>query len=70
MRILGMVCLLGLLTPGLFGEDAQDVLKVSFVNPYTKAQTLAKEKNRLFFVKPVYGGLNKEGAADYRCGTW
>ena len=51
----------------LFGQDNT---KIRFVRPFAKAFAEAKEKNRMIFLKPIYGGLDAEGAEDYRCGRW
>lgn len=47
-----------------------DTRRIDFVRPFPVAQKQAQAENRLLFVKPVYGGVDQLGAADYRCGRW
>lgn len=49
---------------------AGDSLHVDFTLPFEKALKKAKKENRLLFLKPIYGGVDEEGANDYRCGSW
>ena len=43
---------------------------IDFVRPFPVAQKRALAENRLLFVKPIYGGVDQLGAANYRCGRW
>ncbi len=47
-----------------------DTRGIDFVRPFPVAQKQAQAENRLLFVKPIYGGVDQLGAADYRCGRW
>lgn len=49
---------------------AGDPLHVRFTLPFEKALAKAKAEKRLLFLKPIYGGVDREGARDYRCGSW
>lgn len=65
-------------TPPATTAPAQDASRraggdpshVEFTLPFADALAKAKAENRLLFVKPVYGGVDGEGARDYRCGSW
>jgi len=50
--------------------NAGDTRKIDFVLPFEKALQKAREEKRLLFVKPIYGGVDQQGAEDYRCGSW
>lgn len=43
---------------------------VHFVRPVTAAVERAKAERRLLFLKPVYGGMDAEGATNYCRGQW
>jgi len=70
--------LLGSAAPASAGEvpttapvaNGGDTRRVHFVLPFKEALAKAKREKRLLFVKPIYGGVNEEGAKDYRCGSW
>jgi len=49
---------------------AGDARRVPFVLPFSEARARAQESKRLLFLKPIYGGVDARGAADYRCGSW
>ena len=51
-------------------EDPGENRKIDFILPFEKALAKAKKEKRLLFLKPIYGGVDKEGAKDYRCGSW
>ncbi len=54
--------------PAMAGDG--DSRRIDFVRPFPVAQKQAQAENRLLFVKPIYGGVDQLGAADYRCGRW
>lgn len=43
---------------------------VRFVRPVATAVARAKAERRLLFVKPVYGGMDADGADSYCHGQW
>ncbi len=43
---------------------------VQFVVPVAKAREVAAQERRLIFLKPVYGGMDADGAMSYCWGTW
>ncbi len=51
-------------------KNPGDTRRVPFVLPFADALEKAKAEDRLLFVKPIFGGVDVEGAADYRCGSW
>ena len=51
-------------------EARGDTNKIRFTLPFKRALAKAKKENRLLFVKPIFGGVDEEGAKDYRCGSW
>ena len=53
--------------PAAAGGDPR---KIDFVLPWAKAVEQAKADERLIFLKPIYGGVDEDGARDYRCGSW
>ena len=48
---------------------AGDTRRIEFL-PFDEALAKAKAEKRLLFLKPIYGGVDEEGARDYRCGSW
>ena len=72
ISILAATFLLSVTTPfaAKTAVEAGDPTKVDFILPFKEAHKKVKKKKRLFFVKPVLGGVDEEGALDYRCGTW
>ena len=50
--------------------EGGDPRLVEFVVPFERALEIAKEENRLLFLKPIYGGVDEAGYRDYRCGSW
>ena len=48
---------------------AGDTRCIEFL-PFDKALAKAKAEKRLLFLKPIYGGVDEDGARDYRCGSW
>ena len=76
-RLAILVFLLASAAPLCAAEEAAptpknhgDTRRVSFVLPFADALEKAKKEDRLLFVKPIYGGVDKAGAADYRAGSW
>ena len=68
-----LVSLFGLaLAPGAQSQEqaAGDSRRVHFTLPYKKALARSQAANRVLFLKPIYGGVDSEGAKDYRCGSW
>lgn len=71
--------LLGLSSP-VFAEEAPapveakpaggDARRITFEPTFADALAKAKREKRLLFLKPIYGGVDAEGAKDYRCGSW
>lgn len=53
-----------------YAQEEGDPRHIKFTLPFEKALAKAKAENRLLFLKPIYGGVNEEGARDYRCGSW
>jgi len=51
-------------------SQAGDTRRVEFVLPFERALEIAKEENRLLFVKPILGGVSEAGYRDCRCGSW
>ena len=51
------------------GSEGGDPRHIEFI-PFEEVFDRAREENRLVFLKPIYGGVDAEGAADYRCGSW
>ena len=51
-------------------RNAGDTRRVDFVLPFEAALAKAKAENRMLFIKPIYGGVDPDGAKDYRCGSW
>ena len=49
---------------------AGDPRHVAFVQPFEQALARSRSENRMLFLKPVYGGMDREGAEDYRTGQW
>ena len=47
-----------------------DPRRINFTLPFKKAMAKAKAENRLLFLNPIYGGVDKIGARDYRAGNW
>ena len=43
---------------------------VTFERDLDRVFVRAKEENKLVFFKPIYGGVDAEGAKDYREGCW
>ena len=43
---------------------------VEFTLPFDVAIEKARSERRLLFLKPIYGGVDEAGAADYRLGRW
>ena len=50
--------------------DPGDPRHIEFTLPADAAFKLARDENRLLFLKPIYGGVNQTGYADYRAGSW
>ena len=67
MKELAALALLA--APLLADENRGDTRHVEFL-PFAEALARAQDEGRLLFLKPVYGGVDDAGAADYRCGTW
>jgi len=51
-------------------EPGGDSRRIRFVLPVKTARAQAKQQRRLLFVKPIYGGVDRAGYKDYRCGSW
>ncbi len=47
-----------------------DNRKIKFTLPARDAFDRAVAENRLLFLKPIYGGVDQAGYADYRAGSW
>ena len=56
--------------PALGLDSGGDPRAVEFVLPVSRALEQARHENRLLFIKPVYGGMDREGALNYCRGTW
>lgn len=50
--------------------NAGDGLRVNFTLPFKDALAKAKNEKKLLFLKPIFGGMDKAAATDYRCGLW
>ncbi len=50
--------------------DPGDPRKIDFTLPARDAFDQAVAENRLLFIKPIYGGVDQAGYADYRAGSW
>lgn len=50
--------------------DPGDPRKIEFTLPVRDGFERAGDENRLFFLKPIYGGVDQAGYADYRAGSW
>ena len=50
--------------------SAGDSRHVSFELPFEQALEHSRSENRMLFLKPVYGGMDRAGAEDYREGQW
>ena len=70
MKSLTALVLLATLGAAQSPPPAGDPSRVHFTLPFAQALAKAKAENRLMFLKPIYGGVNKAGAKDYRCGSW
>ena len=55
---------------GLAQADPGDPRKIEFTLPAQSAFDKAVQQNRLLFIKPIYGGVDQAGYADYRAGSW
>ena len=51
-------------------DQAGDTRRIEFMLPFERALEIASDENRLIFLKPIYGGVDEAGYADYRCGSW
>ena len=51
-------------------RDGGDPRRINFTLPFKKAMAKAQAENRMVFLKPIYGGVDKIGARDYRAGNW
>ncbi len=71
MHPVGIVVLAAatLVGPAL-ARDGGDLRRINFTLPFKKAMAKAKAENRMVFLKPIYGGMDKIGARDYRAGNW
>ena len=56
--------------PAASKTNPGDTLHIDFVLPFEQALAQAKPEKKLLFIKPIYGGVNQQGADDYRCGSW
>ena len=59
---------------GVVAESAEanpgDTRRIDFTPAFTDALAEAKASAKPMFLKPIYGGVDKLGARDYRCGSW
>ncbi len=60
---------IAVIAPVLAG-DGGDPRRIEFTLPFKKAMAKAKAEKRMVFLKPIYGGMDKIGARDYRAGNW
>jgi len=66
LPILGLL----LLAPSLAPLSAGETGEVAFTLPFSAARAKALREGKLLFLKPIYGGVDRAGALDYREGSW
>ncbi len=71
MHRVGLVVLVSACAVGpALASGGGDPRRIHFTLPFKKAMAKAKAENRMVFLSPIYGGMDKIGARDYRAGNW